>query len=383
VSVAGERDEEGFVAPAYGSRSLTEVLPAVARALGAGDVLLPADQPLGLELPAAPSYVVFLVDGLGYELLRDHPEDAPFLHSLLDGAGPATVGVPSTTATSLTSLGTALTPGTHGVVGFTSRIPGTDQLLNALSWNKGVDPLQWQPHQTAFGRLAATGLRTTVVNKREFSGSGLTEASCRGAAFVGADRLGERLVAVRSASAGPSLTYMYDGDLDWTGHRYGVASAQWSAQLGMIDVAAERLREALPQETRVVVVADHGMVDAPAANRVDLDERTELREGVTLVGGEARFRHVYCAAGAVDDVAATWSEALDGVALVLTREEAVGRGWFGEAGPEVWPRIGDVVAACRGDAALLVPSVFPYEARLVGMHGSLTTAEMLIPVLVA
>src|ERR687890_469210 len=68
---------------------------------------------------------------------------------------------------------------------------------------------------------------------------------------------------VRSACADrPSLTYMYDGDLDWTGHRYGVASPQWTAQLGMIDVAAERLREELPADIRIVVVADHGMVDA-------------------------------------------------------------------------------------------------------------------------
>jgi hypothetical protein len=384
VSSPSIADDLGFVAPAYGDRSLTDVLPAVARALGANHALMPPEQPLRLELPEASSYVVFLVDGLGFELLDQHPHDAPFLHSLMAGTAPATAGVPSTTATSLTSLGTALTPGAHGVVGFTSRIPGTDQLLNALSWSKAVDPHEWQPHETAFGRLASAGVRTTVVNKREFAGSGLTEASCRGADFVGADRLGERLVAVRSASAQRrSLTYMYDGDLDWTGHRYGVGSAQWAAQLGMIDLAAQRLRETLPDETRVVVVADHGMVDAPASRRVDLDEQVDLREGVTLIGGEARFRHVYCRAGAADDVAATWGQSLDEAALVLTREEAVARGWFGEVSPEVRPRIGDVVVACRDDVALLVPSAFPYEARLIGMHGSLTSAEMLIPVLVA
>jgi hypothetical protein len=151
----------------------------------------------------------------------------------------------------------------------------------------------------------------------------------------------------------------------------------------MIDVAAERLREALPDTTRIVFLADHGMVDAPEGSRIDLDERHELRDGVSLVGGEARFRHVYCRAGAVDDVAATWREALDGAAIVHTRDEAVGRGWFGDASTVVLPRIGDVVVACRGNTALLSPSAFPYEARLIGMHGSLTSAEMLIPVLVA
>jgi len=372
--------EPGFVAPAYGERSLGDVIPAVARALG---VHLDGE-PTGLMLPEAGSYVLFLVDGLGHQLLESHPDEAPYLHGLLDGSTPATVGVPSTTATSLTSLGTALPPGTHGVVGFTSRIPGTDRLLNALLWSKEVDPLEWQPHPTAFSRLAAAGVRTTAVNKREFNGSGLTVASSRGAHFVGADRVGERLVAVQQASAtSPSLTYMYDGDLDWTGHRYGVDSPQWRAQLTAIDMGAERLRETLPATTRILVVADHGMVDATPEHRIDVDETPGLRDGVALVGGEARFRHVYCRAGAVADVAATWAEVLGDRAEVHTREEALARGWFGADSPEVRPRIGDVVAACRSDHAILVSGDFPYEAKLIGMHGSLTPVEMLVPVLVA
>ena len=380
-------EQQAFVTPAYKQRSLADVLPAVARGLGVGGAFGMDGDATDLFLPEAQKYVVFLVDGLGHDLLRDHPDAAPFLHSLMAGTEPATVGVPSTTATSLTSLGTGLPPALHGVVGYTSRIPGTHDLLNALMWSKDVDPLLWQPHPTAFARLAAAGVRTTTVNKREFAGSGLTRASTRGAEFVGADRLGERLVAVQDASSrGPSLTYMYDGDLDWTGHRFGVASAQWEAQLSMIDLSAERLRESLPDDVRVVVVADHGMVDCPAERRTDVEDHPELRDGVALIGGEARFRHVYCHAGAVEDVVATWRARLGDRADVLTRDEGYARGWFGTdtgSGGEVRARIGDVVVACHGDAAVLDTSTFPYEARLIGMHGSLTPAEMLVPVLVA
>ena len=69
-------------------------------------------------------------------------------------------------------------------------------------------------------------------------------------------------------------------------------------------------------------------------------------------------------------------------AMVLTRSEAIGRGWFGSVDSAVLPRIGDVVVACHGDFAVMATDAFPYERRLVGMHGSLTPAEMLIPVLV-
>ncbi len=372
-------DLENFVEPAYGVRSLGDVLPAVAQSLG----LHIGTAPSGLTLPDARSYVVLLVDGLGATLLRRYAHAAPYLSALLERSEPGTAGVPSTTATSLTSFGTGLPPGGHGLVGFTSRVPGTEKLLNHLAWDKDVDPVEWQPHATAFALLGAAGAIVTVVNKREFRRSGLTVASSRGAEYVGADKVGERIAAAVSASAEPcSLTYLYDSDLDWTGHRFGVASSQWLQQLAMIDAEAEQLRETLPADRRLVVVADHGMVDSPEASRIDVDEHPDLLAGLALLGGEARFRHLYCRSGAVDDVLASWRESLGERADVLTRTEAIARGWFGAVDARVLPRLGDVVVACRGDLGIFSTERFGYEKRLIGLHGSLTAEEMLIPILV-
>ena len=368
-----------FVEPAYLQRSLGDIVPAVAVALGQ-----PIDEtPSGLVLPEAPSYVVFLIDGLGARLLQRYAHAAPYLSSLLEEQPPGTSGVPSTTVTSLTSLGTGLPPGVHGLVGYTSRVPWTGKLLNALAWDQDVDPVAWQPHPTAFARLRARGVTMTVVNKREFARSGLTLAAHRGADYVGADKVGERIAAaVLSSAERPSLTYLYDADLDWTGHRYGVASTHWLQQLSMIDAEAEQLRETLPASTRLLVVADHGMVDSPHERRIDVDEHHALRDGVALLGGEARFRHLYCRGGAVDDVVATWRELLDDRAEVLTRDAVIARGWFGEVESAVLPRLGDVIVACGDDTAVMSSQDFPYETSLIGLHGSLTADEMLIPMLV-
>ncbi len=372
----------GFVEPDYSGdvsgRTLGDVLPAVAAALGV---------PVGfhetsLVLPPAPAYVVMLIDGLGHELLAEHRGHAPYLHSLL-GEEPATCGVPSTTATSLTSLGTALTPGQHGLVGFTSRVPETGALLNSLFWDQPVDPLEWQPHETAFGRLSAAGVHTSVVSKRDFASSGLTRCGQRGASYVGADDVAERIAgAVAGAGNRPSVTYVYDGDLDWHGHRAGVDSQRWRGQLRDIDEDVQELRDELPGEVRLLVVADHGMVDSTPESRLDIDSLPQLRDGVTLLGGEARFRHVYCHSGAVEEVAATWRETLAGRATVLTRDEAIERGWFGPVEARVRPRLGDVVAAAHDDWALMSSRDFAYEMTLIGLHGSLTPREMHIPILV-
>ncbi len=372
----------GFVEPSYSGlvrgRSLGDVIPAVATALGV---------PVGfhdtsLVLPPAPAYVVMLVDGLGHELLAEHRVQAPYLHSLL-GEEPATCGVPSTTATSLTSLGTALTPGQHGLVGFTSRVPESGALLNSLFWDQPVDPLEWQPNATAFTRLSAAGVHTSVVSKREFAESGLTRCGQRGAEYVGADDVAERIAgAVAGAAHRPSLTYVYDGDLDWHGHRAGVDSQRWRAQLRDIDEDVQELRDELPDEVRLLVVADHGMVDSTKESHIDIDATPELRDGVTLLGGEARFRHVYCRGGAVSSVAETWRAVLGDRATVLTRDEAIERGWFGPVDPQVRLRLGDVVVAAHDDWALMSSRDFAYEMTLIGLHGSLTSREMHIPILV-
>jgi hypothetical protein len=375
--VSAQAVDGAFVEPAYGGRTLGDVLPAVARALGV-DVGFHATT---LDLPPAQRYVICLVDGLGHRLLDAHGDHAPYLHALVREPGVA--GVPSTTATSITSLGTALSPGQHGVVGYTSRVPGTDRLLNALMWDQQVDPLEWQPNDTGFARLRAAGVHTTVVSKREFVDTGLTLCGFRGSEFVGGDKVGERIAGVVAASAeNPSVTYVYDGDLDWTGHRYGVDSPQWRAQLAAIDASIEQLREALDPGVRLLVVADHGMIDSPPEARTDVDEHLELRSGVWLFGGEARFRHLYCASGAVEDVMATWRERLGDHAHVLSRDEAIERGWFGPVASQVRPRLGDVVVAARGDHAVVSTADFPYENMLVGLHGSLTAAEMEIPILI-
>ena len=387
-----------LVEPAYGRRSIADVLPAVARALGAGAALDGPDAPEGvpeggLVLPDAPAYVVLLIDGLGARNLERHAHAAPFLAGLLadDPGATATAGVPSTTATSLTSIGTGLPPGAHGVVGYTSRIPGTDRLLNALRWDEAVDPREWQPHPTVFDRIRPE-VDVSVVNSREFASSGLTAVAHRGAEYVGADKVGERIAAAsaladggRTHASSPSLTYLYEPDLDWTGHRHGVASSAWLQELTCVDAQAEQLRDALPERARLLVIADHGMVDSPPEARVDVDsgDRADahLRDGVQLVGGEARFRHLYCRGGAVDDVVAAWRARLGERAEVITRDEAVERGWFGALEAGVRARVGDVLVAARGDLAVLASADFPIERRMVGMHGSLTETEMVVPLL--
>jgi hypothetical protein len=366
--------------PRYDEGSIGDVVPAVLAAIGvSGEV-----ETLGL--PPARGYCVLLIDGLGWNLLRRHAADAPFLSSLLADGQALSVGAPSTTATSLTSLGTGLPPGRHGVVGYTSRRPGTtDVLLNALTWDPQVDPIAYQPHPTVFERAVAADVDVSAVSKRQFRESGLTLAGLRGPRFRGADSLGERVAAVAEelAKGARSVVYVYDGDLDYTGHRHGCASPAWRHQLVQLDRFAEQIYDELSPGTGLVVTADHGMIDVPLESRIDVDDKPELREGVELIGGEARFRHVYVEPGALSDVRELWQDVVGDRAIVATRDEAVANGWFGAIEMRVLDRIGDLLVVSGDGFAVELRTVFPFEAKLIGLHGGLSADELLVPLLVA
>jgi hypothetical protein len=174
---------------------------------------------------------------------------------------------------------------------------------------------------------------------------------------------------------------VYHGDLDNTGHMFGVGSDAWYNQLAHVDKLAEQLFSALPSQTCLYVTADHGMVDVGPEDRIDVDEIPELRIGVAVLGGEARARHVYAEPGAAGEVLATWREVLADRAWVMSRDEAIKEGWFGPVDPSLADRIGDVVAAPVGSLAIVATKTEPRESALVGMHGSLTAADQLVPAL--
>ena len=367
---------EQVVLPAYEGGALGDLLPSIGSVLG-------LDVENRLDLQGSDRFVVLLIDGLGWNLLNRHLSVAPYLASLLDRSSRLTAGIPSTTASSLASLGTGLPPGAHGMVGYTQRIPGTNRLLHSLQWSNQVDPLVWQPHATVLERLESIGRSVTVVSKRAFAESGLTLAVLRGGEFAGADNTAECLAAA-VAGSGPrqSLTYVYTGELDGVGHKAGCRSDDWLAELAHADAFALVLREALPANVTLAITGDHGMVDIGRADRVDVDFEPELMDSVELIGGESRFRHLYCRNGAATEVAARWRARLGASAVVMERQEAVAAGWFGPVSPVVAPRLGDVMVACMDPIAVESSSRFRMETRLIGMHGSLTADEMYIPLLI-
>lgn len=361
---------------------ITEVLPSAFALLGARGFQDTLD--LAERVGEAQRVVLVLVDGLGYDLLPRAAESAPLYAGVLDGSAGSVrelaSTLPSTTPSSLVSLGTGTTPGEHGVLGFTVNIPGSDHVLIHVHWRDDPDPAEWVPVPTVFARA---DVPSAAVLPAAFGGSGLSRVAYGGAEFVGVGGYLEQVPAVAAAlDRGARLVFTYVSWVDTAAHAHGIASAEWALACKHSAELLERLTAALPPGTAVLVTADHGGLDIPPDTRVDLGTDPRLSAGLRVVAGEARFRHLHTHNGATPDVVATWREVLGDRALVQTREEAVASGIFGPVRAEHLPRIGDVVVTCAGDT-IVVASGYerPEAGELVGYHGATTHAETAIPLI--
>ena len=202
------------------------------------------------------------------------------------------------------------------------------------------------------------------------------------------------------------------GELDHAGHNHGWHSDKWLQALEALDAMVGQLFRRLPAGTRIVLTADHGMVDTDRHHRIDLAKEKELSKDVVAVAGESRFLQLYVA----DDVAnvpAAGSHGLGvagprGVCGVVEnngREElaqSVAKRWaeflgdraiwvgtdpaplMGPLSPGARAAVGDVLVALNDNWTVVDSRVQSFHAtQLIGVHGSLTPVELEVPLIKA
>jgi hypothetical protein len=348
---------------------LSQITPSIFSSLGlesAVDHLAVGQSPMGREL-------LFLIDGFGFDTLATYADAMPTMSRMFNH-GRIQTAFPSTTATSLATLTTGELPGAHGMLGYTVQVPRSGgRLLNALKWDERVDPENWQPVETLFQRAAAAGINVTHVAAKRYENSGFTRAVFRGAQYKGAnlvaDLISETKLALHKA---PSFVYLYVNDLDTAGHSDGVGSEKWIAALSMIDQMVSQLMKEVPKGTRIWVTSDHGMINVQEKIVIGLDN--VLMQGVSVVAGEPRARHLYLESdspAARAETASLWQEYLQDKALVLTREQAISNNLFGsEVSADALDRMGEVIAIARGGLVLLDADRVDKEGAMVGHHGA-------------
>lgn len=356
--------------------TLADVMPSCVASLSGA--------PNALGLGPARSAIVLLVDGLGSSSLGARRGHA---RTLAGRPGSLWSGFPTTTASALTTLTTGVLPGEHGLIGYSVLDGDRDRVVKQLSgWDAGMRPDTWQRSSTVFERAAEHGVTSIAVGPKRYSSSGLTQAILSGARYESAERLGDRFDRAREVaeSTRASLVYLYVPELDMIAHRAGWESDEWTAALEELDGEVRRLVDRLPSDVGLLVTADHGIIDVGERKRIVFGDRSELVDGIRHVAGEPRCLQLHFDTDAPADLRdatlAAWRAAEADRAWVVTRDEAVSAGWFGEVDPVVLPRIGDVLVAARR-------GVVYYDGRdtggapgsMIGQHGSWSSEETQVP----
>jgi predicted AlkP superfamily pyrophosphatase or phosphodiesterase len=363
--------ETELVLPDYGGPCVTGLVPGLLGDPGSAPPWIPAAVLEGRQL------IMLVLDGLGWEQLQQRRDVAASLSAM--HGGPITTVAPSTTSTALTSITTGVPPGEHGLVGYRMAVHG--EVLNVLRWSTAagdaretIPPLKLQPHPPFMGQ------RPPVVTRAEYRKSGFTTAHLDGVRFWGYRTVATLVTEVERLlrQSEPFVFCYYDG-LDKVAHEYGLGD-HFTAELAFVDRVVDHLVSRLPPNGVLLVTADHGQVQvgdavAPVA--------PEVLTQCSMQSGEARFRWLHARPGRAHEVYEAALAHHGDTAWVVPRDEVIGQGWFGPRVVEAAAaRLGDVALVARGRVAFDDPQdTGPY--RLIGRHGSLTSAEMLVPLLYA
>ena len=356
------------VVPDYSGAAVNNVVPAL---LGQFDE--PPDW-LPSAAVGANQVVLLVLDGLGWDQLQERADSASTL-STMDGGSICTVA-PSTTACALTSIATGLSPGQHGVVGY--RMVVDDSVLNVLRWaTPDGDARKHIPPESIQASAPFGGERPPVVTRAEFAHSGFTLAHLSQTRLT-PYRMASTLVTEvkRLLHAGEPFVYAYYEGIDKVSHEYGLGD-HYLAELVAADRLVADLADALPAGAALVVTSDHGQVDV--GDNV-ITPSPEMLRHVRLQSGEARFRWLHARSGQAEALFEAATEHHGDTAWVVTREQIEKEQWLGELTPAAAGRLGDVALVARDPVAFDDPDDSgPYH--LIGRHGSLTEAEMLVPLL--
>lgn len=376
-----------MVRPDYAGGGFVNLVASLVEACGGA----PRHPPLAClpvsEARAAANIVFLIVDGLGDNYLQASGMGGQLARHR---RGAIKAVFPSTTASAITTSFTGATPLEHGLTGWFTYFSEAGCVGAALPFQRrgekaplGVAPGRLFVEPSLFDSLA---VHSTVVSYRPIIDSPYNRHHCGRAERRAYDDLPgflDQTAGAVKSGPGRKLVYAYWPEFDALAHRHGVASAEVRAHFAQLDAMfGELLARLAGSDTLVVLTADHGFIDSPPQESIELPPRLCATLRFPLCGER---RVAFCHVQDQKAFLGTATSLLAGRADVRPSRELLEEGWFGagRAHPRFAERIGDVALVMQGRGT--VKDWVPGEPRHlhVGNHGGMSEDEMNIPLVVA
>ena len=335
-----------------------------------------------LRLPKVRHSVVILVDGLGFENIRNSPAYARFLNSKSEHS--IRCEFPSTTATSITGFATGVRSGVHGLIGYAAYDRFHGKVMNLLTGWSSVEEAAEFKQVPALSENTGS-VKVAMVGPAAYETSGFTELTMKSAEYLPAKSISERFQWARKLLRGneSTITYLYIPELDQLAHRFGVGSQNWLNGLEDFDHEISKFVAVLGAGVGVLVTADHGVIDVPDSSHIYLDSFDWYREGTIHTAGDPRCNFVYLTDGsALADFRAKLEETFGASAYICSPEELIQGNWMIACTPEVRRLLPDLYIIWK-DAVVAYDRRFAKEShlRMIGQHGSISDTELRVPLI--
>ncbi|MFX0091886.1 MAG: alkaline phosphatase family protein [Candidatus Hodarchaeota archaeon] len=346
------------------------------------------------DLNNASNIVLIVVDGLGYNYLKTYGRHS-LLHKHLRGK--ITSVFPSSTASAMTSFYTGLAPLNHAVPGWYTYLKELGVvskilLLSSRAFKNSITSEKVSPHalfqcQSIFNILKAKSyfILPNGINDSQFS------------TFFGgkSTRLGyndvqdffDKLLYGLKLEKKQNFVFGYWPQLDYDSHLEGTKSTVQDFQA--FNTGLEKLLDSLESKnlqdtTKILITADHGLVDSPPERKVHLRDHPKLQSTLTLpLCGDHRAVFLYVRPSKVIDFEQYIKNHLNHAGTLMKTETLISRGYFGlyDPHPRFYDRIGDYAMIMKENYAFMDHLLGEDTKGLAAEHGGLNEDEMNVPLI--
>jgi hypothetical protein len=402
-----------FIKPRYGSHCFADLPLTIKYWLtGVGPPSLAPDV-LGRFDQHYDTVMLFLMDSFGWRYIEQYGDDPPFLRRLhqVGQIAKLTSQFPSTTMAHVTTIHTGLPVGQSGAYEWQYYEPQVDAMIAPLlfsyagtSQRDTLDattfaPERLFPYTPFYQNLAQYGIRSTILQHREYTPSTYSNVVFQGARILPYNTLSEALVNLQQCLAqqtGPAYYFLYFDKIDALSHQYGPSSPQVEAELDtfltMMDRLFERRLRGQQSRTLFIMTADHGQIETDPKTTIYLNQDARFtglnaylktnRNGDLLVpAGSARDLFLYVKDERLGEAQTFLTEQLAGQADVVQTQWLIDAGYFGPPPMSdlFLHRVGNLVILPHGHHSVWWYEKGKSEQNKYGLHGGLSRQEMEIP----
>jgi hypothetical protein len=339
----------------------------------------------------AENLVFILLDGLGMNTLRRLPADS-FLASHLQAQIHSTC--PSTTACALTAIATAGYANQHAITGWFTHLPEHDATAITLPFldrfthrplaERGLQPRDVIGLPPILPQLTHRPLSLSPAALVGTSYNQFVRGGTPGAGYHTTAEVIDQIIAHVTDTDGPTYTYAYLYEIDTLCHRVGVEHPQVISLVMGIDAELRRLAAALAGRARIVITADHGLIDVPPEHQTLLFHGDPLLDLLAVPpSGDARMPVFHLRPGRQDAFIHQFNERFADRMFLLDLNQAQRLELFGPGPPSPRAKLhfGDFVAIPHRPATLAYhPPDRPLGHLYLAVHAGLSPQEMQVPV---